>query len=174
MSRIWKFGSDVDTDQIVPGRYAPYMLQEGEEVKDYAFFEARPDFSRQAQPGDIVVAADNFGCGSSREYAPLALKQRQVAAIVANSFARIFFRNAVNLGLPLFVAPAVVEAVNDGDEVVVALDNQTLLVNGRFYHLPALADFAREIVAAGGLVPYVRQHGRFPSQVAIARGRSSP
>jgi methanogen homoaconitase small subunit len=164
MPRIWKFGSDVDTDQIVPGRYAPYMLKESEAVKDYAFVEAHPDFNRQAQPGDILVADDNFGCGSSREYAPLALRQRQIGAIIANSFARIFFRNAVNLGLPLFVAPELVAAVNDGDTVVLNLDNQTLLVNGRLFTLPPLPEFAREIVVAGGIVSYVRQYGRFPGE----------
>ena len=98
MSRVWKFGADVDTDQIVPGRYAPYM-RPGEDVGGAAFIEARPEFNRAARPGDIIVAAENFGCGSSREYAPLALKRRQIAAIIAHSFARIFFRNAVNLGI---------------------------------------------------------------------------
>ncbi|MFN2104750.1 MAG: homoaconitate hydratase, partial [Candidatus Promineifilaceae bacterium] len=90
MSRIWKFGADIDTDQIVPGRYAPYMLKEGEDVKDYAFIEARPDFAADAQAGDIIVAGNNFGCGSSREYAPEALRRRRIAAIIAPSFARIF------------------------------------------------------------------------------------
>ncbi|MEJ2748555.1 MAG: homoaconitate hydratase, partial [Anaerolineae bacterium] len=79
MSIIWKFGSDVDTDQMVPGRYAPYM-RPGEDVGNAAFIEARPDFNQQAQPGDVIVAEDNFGCGSSREYAPLALKRRQIGA----------------------------------------------------------------------------------------------
>ncbi|MCA9981633.1 MAG: 3-isopropylmalate dehydratase, partial [Anaerolineales bacterium] len=87
--RIWKFGSDVDTDQIVPGRYAPYMLADGDDVKNYAFVEARPDFAADAQPGDIIVAGENFGCGSSREYAPEALRRRQIGAIIAPSFARI-------------------------------------------------------------------------------------
>ena len=121
MSRIWKFGADVDTDQIVPGRYAPYMRPDAD-VGTAAFIEARPAFNRDAQPGDILVATDNFGCGSSREYAPLALKRREVGAIIANSFARIFFRNAVNLGIPLFVAPDVVTAVADGDEAELDLD----------------------------------------------------
>jgi methanogen homoaconitase small subunit len=104
MAKIWKFGDDVDTDQIVPGRYAPYM-RPNEDVGQAAFIEARPEFAQHAQPGDIIVAGNNFGCGSSREYAPLALKRRQVGAIIAGSFARIFFRNAINLGIPLFIAP---------------------------------------------------------------------
>ena len=82
MSRVWKFGADVDTDQIVPGRYAPYM-RPGEDVGQFAFIEARPDFARDAQPGDVIVAGANFGCGSSREYAPEALRRRQIGAIIA-------------------------------------------------------------------------------------------
>lgn len=163
MSKIWKFGSDVDTDQIVPGRYAPYM-RPNDDVGDAAFIEARPDFNKGAQPGDILVAEDNFGCGSSREYAPLALKRRQIGAIIANDFARIFFRNAVNLGIPVFVAPEVVAAVQQGDDAELDLDNETLTVNGTIYPLPPLPDFAREIIQAGGIAAYVRENGRFPGE----------
>lgn len=162
MSTIWKFGADVDTDQMVPGRYAPYMLKEGQDVKDYAFIEARPDFNREAQPGDIIVATDNFGCGSSREYAPYALKRREIQAIIANSFARIFYRNAINLGMPLFVAPDVVAAVEDGAEASLDLAQGALIVGEQRFALPPLPDFAQEIIAAGGIVRYVREHGRFP------------
>ena len=93
MPRVWKFGRDVDTDQIVPGRYAPYMRPDAD-VGTAAFIEAHPEFNENAQPGDIIFADNNFGCGSSREYAPQALKNRQIAAIIASSFARIFYRNA--------------------------------------------------------------------------------
>ena len=165
MTRIWKLGSDVDTDQIVPGRYAPYMRPNAE-LGDAAFIEARPDFNQQAKPGDLLVAEDNFGCGSSREYAPLALKRREIGAIIANSFARIFFRNAVNLGIPLFVAPNVVEAVNDGDEVHFDLEKERLEINGTVYLLPTLPGFARQVIAAGGMVNYVREHKCFPSESA--------
>jgi methanogen homoaconitase small subunit len=103
MARIWKFGADVDTDQIVPGRYAPYMRPDAD-VGEAAFIEARPEFAINARPGDIIVAAENFGCGSSREYAVDALRRRKVGAIIALSFARIFFRNALNLGIPLYEA----------------------------------------------------------------------
>ncbi len=162
MSRIWKFGADVDTDQMVPGRYAPYMLKEGQDVKDYAFIEARPDFNREAQPGDIIVATDNFGCGSSREYAPYALKRREIRAIIANSFARIFYRNAINLGIPLFVASDVVAAVENGMAASLDLAQGTLIVGEQKFALPPLPAFAQEIITAGGIVPYVREHGRFP------------
>ncbi|MEM7798129.1 MAG: homoaconitate hydratase [Chloroflexota bacterium] len=163
MSRVWKFGADVDTDQIVPGRYAPYMRPD-KDVGDAAFIEANPDFNKHAAPGDIIVATDNFGCGSSREYAPQALRRRQVGAIIANSFARIFFRNAINLGIPVFVAPELTALLQNGDEVELDLANSRLTVDGQVHILPALPRFAQEINAAGGIVAYVREHGRFPAE----------
>lgn len=163
-ARVWKFGADVDTDQIVPGRYAPFMLKEGQDVKDYAFVEARPDFARQAKAGDVIVAGNNFGCGSSREYAPEALRRREIGAIIAPSFARIFFRNAINLGIPLFTAPNAVLLLEDGDEVELDLGNGRILTPDLTIDLPPLPDFAQEIVAAGGIVAYVREHGRFPGE----------
>jgi methanogen homoaconitase small subunit len=163
MAQVWKFGSDVDTDQMVPGRYAPYMRPD-EDVADAAFIEARPDFNQGAKPGDVIVAEDNFGCGSSREYAPLALKRRQVAAIIANSFARIFYRNAVNLGIPVFVAPDVVARLGQGDQIELDLDAGNLVHQGEELALPALSDFAREVIGTGGIVPYVRRNGRFPGE----------
>lgn len=167
MARIWKLGSDVDTDQIVPGRYAPYM-RPNDELGDAAFIEARPDFNQHAQPGDLLIAEDNFGCGSSREYAPLALKRRKVGAIVANSFARIFFRNAVNLGIPLYVAPEVVAAVQDGDEVDFQMESDRLIANGVEYSLPALPGFAREVIEVGGMVTYVRENKCFPGEKKVS------
>ena len=163
MARIWKFGADVDTDQIVPGRYAPYMRPDAD-VGQAAFIEARPDFTKNAQPGDIIVATDNFGCGSSREYAVEALRRRQVGAIIALSYARIFFRNALNLGIPLYEAPQIVEGLQDGEEVTLDLANNRLIASSRIYELPQLPDFAREILAAGGIVNYVKQYGRFPGE----------
>lgn len=163
MARIWKFGADVDTDQIVPGRYAPYMRPDAD-VGEAAFIEARPEFAQSATSGDVIVAGANFGCGSSREYAPLALKRREIGAIVAESFARIFYRNAINLGIPLFVAPEVVAAVADGDEVVLDVWNGELAVGEAVWALPALPPFAHAIVQAGGIVAYVQAHGRFPDE----------
>jgi methanogen homoaconitase small subunit len=164
MSKVWKFGIDVDTDQIVPGRYAPYMLKEGEDVANYAFIEARPDFAHHAQEGDIIIAGSNFGCGSSREYAPEALRRRKIGAIIAPSFARIFFRNAINLGIPVFESEIIPAEVQDGEEVTLDLANSQLITAHGRYDLPALPPFAAEIMAAGGIVPYVRTHGRFPGE----------
>lgn len=164
MSRIWKFGTDVDTDQIVPGRYAPYMLKEGQDVKDYAFIEARPDFTKHAKPGDVIVAGKNFGCGSSREYAPEALRRRKIGAIIAPSFARIFFRNAINLGIPLFESDEIVTAVSDGQIVTLDLENSQLITENETYSLPTLPDFAAEIIKAGGITRFVKENGRFPGE----------
>ena len=163
MPRIWKFGSDVDTDQIVPGRYAPYM-RPNEDVGQAAFIEARPEFARSAQPGDVIVAGSNFGCGSSREYAPLALHRRQIAAIIAASYARIFYRNALNLGIPVYVAPEIVAAVEDGEPAAIDILNQQLAVGSRMYPLPPMPVFARAFLEEGGAVAYVRKYGRFPGE----------
>ena len=163
MARVWKFGADVDTDQIVPGRYAPYM-RPGEDVGQFAFIEARPEFAAGARPGDVIVAGANFGCGSSREYAPEALKRRGIGAIVAPSFARIFFRNAINLGIPLVAAADVAAALEDGDEVALDYEGRTLVSPRGLFVLPDPPAFVDEIVRAGGIVAYVREHGRFPGE----------
>jgi len=163
MAKVWKFGADVDTDQIVPGRYAPYMRPNAD-VGEAAFIEARPEFAKTAQPGDVIIALENFGCGSSREYAVEALKRRKVGAIIALSFARIFYRNAINLGIPLYEAPEIVKSIGDGADCKLDLQQGTISVGEAVYRLPELPGFAHEIIAAGGVVPYVRQHGRFPGE----------
>ncbi|MEA4907200.1 MAG: homoaconitate hydratase [Chloroflexi bacterium] len=163
MAKVWKFGADVDTDQIVPGRYAPYM-RPGADVGEAAFIEARPEFAQTAQPGDIIVAQENFGCGSSREYAVEALRRRQVGAVIALSFARIFFRNAINLGIPVYVAPDIVQALQDGDQIALDLPGRQIVRGEQVLPLPDLPDFARQVVEAGGIVPYVRLHGHFPGE----------
>ena len=164
MAKIWKFGADVDTDQIVPGRYAPYMRPDAD-VGDAAFIEARPDFNKEARPGDVIVALENFGCGSSREYAVEALKRRKVGAIIALSYARIFFRNALNLGIPLYESPEIVGSLQNGDEITLAIPgNRIINASGQALPLPELPRFAREILDAGGIVPYVKEHGRFPGE----------
>jgi methanogen homoaconitase small subunit len=161
MSRVWKFGANVDTDQIVPGRYAPY-LRPNEDLGKAAFIEARPEFAEHAEPGDVIVADRNFGCGSSREYAPLALRKRGIAAVVAPSFARIFYRNAINLGIPLFVSDEIAAAARDGEAVELDRAAGRITLGGRGYDLPALPSFTQDIIDAGGIVNFVKANGRFP------------
>ncbi len=163
MATVWLFGDDVDTDQIVPGRYAPYMNSEAELGK-YPFIEARPEFPREVRPGDILVAGRNFGCGSSREYAPRALGVVGVAAIIAPSFARIFFRNALNLGLPLIEAD-VRHLVRDRQQVELDLGRPGLYVDGVWHDLPAQPDWLREVWNEGGMIQYYLNHGHLPLEV---------
>jgi len=167
MAIIWKFGNDVDTDQMVPGRYAPYM-RPNEDVGNAAFIEAHPEFNKNAVPGDIIVAGENFGCGSSREYAVLALKRRQVGAIIAKSFARIFYRNAVNLGLVLIEAPEMVDEWADRATCTFDRSNSSLTVGSTTYQLPDIPPFALEIVNAGGLVAYIQANGHMPGDTVNA------
>jgi len=134
------------------------------DVGDAAFIEARPDFNKEARPGDVIVALENFGCGSSREYAVEALKRRQVGAIIALSYARIFFRNALNLGIPLYESPEIVSSLQNGDEITLDIAGNRILAGEKALPLPELPHFAREILNAGGIVPYVKQHGRFPGE----------
>ena len=166
MARVWVFGENVDTDQIVPGRYAPYMTSEAELGK-YPFIEHRPEFAKEVQPGDIIVAKKNFGCGSSREYAPKALKVVGVGAIIAPTFARIFFRNALSLGLPLFQLDLSEELV-DGEQVELTLEPGAYRIASAHgdYDLPEPPDFVREIWSEGNLIQYYRKNGHFPGQAA--------
>jgi methanogen homoaconitase small subunit len=164
MARVWKFGVDVNTDQIVPGRYAPYMTSEAE-LRKYPFIEARPDFAPNVKPGDLLVAGQNFGCGSSREYAPQALKMVELGAIVAPLFARIFYRNALNLGLPLFEADLTGQ-LEEGEEVELDLERSLVHTERGTIQLPPPPAFVREVWNAGGIVPYFRTYGRFPGELA--------
>ncbi|HMO59510.1 MAG TPA: homoaconitate hydratase, partial [Roseiflexaceae bacterium] len=153
MARIWMFDANINTDQIVPGRYAPYMLKEESALRQYPFIEARPDFAPNAQPGDLIVAGPNFGCGSSREYAPLALKMVGIGAIIAPLFARIFYRNALNLGIPLFEAD-LTGTLHDGQLVEFDAASGCLIAAGQTIQLPPPPAFVREVWAAGGIVPF--------------------
>ena len=167
MARIWVFGADVNTDQIVPGRFAPIMTSEAE-LRKYPFIEARPEFPTTVQPGDIIVAGPNFGCGSSREYAPQALKMVEIGAIIAPLFARIFYRNALNLGIPCFAAD-VRDQLHDGQIVDFDVNTGTITTqDGTHIELPPPAEFLREVWAEGGIIPYFKKYGRFPGQAVAS------
>jgi len=162
MARVWKFEDDIDTDQMVPGRYAPILTGDDNTGK-YCFIERRPEFAKQVKPGDIIVAGKNFGCGSSREYAPVAIKQCGIAAIVAESVARIFFRNAVNLGIPVFEDAAAARLLGDGDDVSFSIAEGTIQRGDSTLLLAPPARFVQAIVREGGMVPYYLKYKRFPT-----------
>ena len=162
MNRIWVFGDDVDSDQIIPGRYSPYMTSENALAK-YAFIERRPEFALNVKVGDIIVAGKNFGCGSSREYAPRALKKCGISAIIAPSFARIFFRNAINLGLPLFELD-LTGKVSNGDLATLDLVVNRLISRLGNIQLPRPPAFIADIYTEGGIVAYYQRYQRFPGE----------
>ncbi len=150
----WTFGANVTTDDILPGKY---LDRANDEVGQFAMAGIDPTFAARVRPGDIVVAGANFGMGSGRESAPLALKLAGIAAIIAPSYSRIFYRNAINLGLPAIMVDRV-EAVLEGDELVVDLDAR-IVVNLRTearFAVQNLTGIAREILDAGGIVPFTR------------------
>jgi len=155
--RAWKVGDNVDTDQLVPGRYL--SLTDPQELAAHCLEELVPRFHLEAKPGDILVAGQNLGCGSSREHAPIALKALGIGCLLAGSFARIFFRNAINVGLPALTAPEAVAAIEDGDIVRIDLASGQIENLTRPYKgsAPALPDFLTEIINAGGMTAYVRQ-----------------
>ncbi|HID56735.1 TPA: 3-isopropylmalate dehydratase small subunit [Candidatus Poribacteria bacterium] len=154
--RAWKFGDDVNTDEIIPARYL--NTTDPKELAAHCMEDSdRPDFARRLRPGDIIVAGKNFGCGSSREHAPISIKAAGVSCVIARSFARIFFRNAINIGLPILESPQAAERIEDGDEVEVDLAKGEIrdLTKGERYEAAPFPDFMREIIRAGGLMKYV-------------------
>jgi len=151
--RVWKFGNDIDTDAIIPGRFL--TIYDPAELAKHAFEGTRDEFARDVREGDVVVGGTNFGCGSSREHAPLALLGAGVRVVVARSFARIFYRNAVNTGLlPLVAAGA--DSIPDGAAVSVDIAGGFVEVDGRRLVVEPVPGFLKEIVDAGGLVAYAK------------------
>jgi 3-isopropylmalate/(R)-2-methylmalate dehydratase small subunit len=155
--KVWKFGDNVDTDQIIPARYLntsdPYELAQ-HVMED----SEHPNFAKEHQPGDIIVAGRNFGSGSSREHAPIAIKYAGVHVVVAKSFARIFFRNAINIGLPIVEAPEAVDEINHRDELEVDLDSGIIrnLTTGKEYKATKFPEELQAILRAGGLMEYAK------------------
>lgn len=153
--RVWKYGDDVNTDVIFPGKYT-YSITDRKEMAQHALEDLDPEFVKRAHPGDIIVAGKNWGCGSSREQAVICLKEIGVGAIVARSFARIYFRNCINEGLPIVTCDAV-DSVQNGDEVTIDFESGTVTTPGGVYSFPPLAPSVLEILEAGGLVPHVKK-----------------
>jgi len=159
--RAWTFGANVDTDQIIPAKYAIYSLDE-KKLGEHAM-EGVPGndggWSQKISAGDILVAGPNFGCGSSREIAPIAIRGSGISVVVADSFARIFFRNSINIGFPILQSPQAAEAVKEGDELEIDLDAGVIrnFTQGDEYKCDAFPDFMNELIKMGGLVPWVRK-----------------
>ncbi len=158
MGKAFKFGDDVNTDAIIP---APYLVTtDPKELGSHCMEGSdQPDFAKRVKRGDVVVAGGNFGCGSSREHAPVALTGAGVACVIAKSFARIFFRNAINTGLPLLECREAADAIAAGDEVQVDLANGAIrdVTTGRAFRAEPMPDFMRAIFDAGGLVEFAKQ-----------------
>ena len=153
--KVWKFGDNIDTDVIIPARFL--NVSDKDILAKNCFADLRPDFGSNAA-GDIIIGGSNFGCGSSREHAPLAIKSAGVGVVIAKSFARIFYRNAFNIGLPILESKEAVDAIEDGDSLSVDLVTGEISNNtkGGKYCANPIPDFMRQIIDAGGLVEYVK------------------
>lgn len=156
MSRIWMLGDNVNTDVIIPGRYN--VTTDRAQLARYCLCEVLPEFSQQVQAGDVVMAGHNFGCGSSREHAPAAFLACGIQAVIARSFARIFYRNAVNIGLPVLICEDAVLASTDGQQIEVDLASGIIrnATTGQTFQAEPLNPFVARIVAAGGIIEYIR------------------
>lgn len=152
--KVWVLGDDIDTDIIIPTEYL--ALKSVQDMTPYAFSPLRPDLAAQIQPGDMIVAGKNFGCGSSREQAPEIIKSLGVRCVIAKSFARIFFRNSINNGLLLIENDALQEVVKEGDTITVKV-NQDIEHNGQYYEITSLPQNLVDIISAGGLVKAMRK-----------------
>jgi len=171
--RVWTLGRDVDTDQIISGKYLTVI--DPNELKKHVFEIALPEFASGARPGDLIVAGENFGSGSSREHAPQAMRAIGVGAVVADSFARIFFRNAINLGIPAIEAPGVRSIFSTGDvgRVDLSAGRVTNVTSGRSVAFPPLPHHLLDLLEAGGLVEKVRRElAQRASAVTSASGRA--
>jgi 3-isopropylmalate/(R)-2-methylmalate dehydratase small subunit len=155
--RVHKYGDNVDTDVIIPARYL--NTSDPDELASHCMEDIAPDFIKKVRPGDIIVAGDNFGCGSSREHAPLAIKTAGVSCVIAKTFARIFYRNSINIGLPILQCPEAVDGISAGDEVEVdtASGKITNLSTGKSYQAMPFPEFMQNLISAGGLVAYARE-----------------
>jgi 3-isopropylmalate/(R)-2-methylmalate dehydratase small subunit len=155
--RAWVFGDDVNTDVITPGKYL--TVRDPQQLAPHVMEGIDPEFAKKARPGDVIVAGKNFGCGSSRETAPAAIKAFGIGCVVAVSFARIFLRNAVNIGLPVLECPAAARALTTGDDVEVDVAAGRIVDRrrGTTFDATPFPPFMRELMAAGGLVPYTRR-----------------
>ena len=153
--KVWKFGDNIDTDAIIPARYL--TTSDPQELAKHCMEDADPAFITKMKPGDIIVGGENFGCGSSREHAPIAIKAAGVSCVVAKSFARIFYRNSFNMGLPIFESRELGDAIQDGDEI--SLDSAkgiiTVTKGNKIFSSNSIPIFMEQLIAAGGLMKHI-------------------
>lgn len=152
---VWKFGNDIDTDVIIPARFL--TTSDVEELAKHCMEDADPNFTEKINKGDIIVAGKNFGCGSSREHAPLSIKACGISCVIAASFARIFYRNSINIGLPILECPDAAREIKEGDQVKIDISTGIIenLSNSQSYEALPFPGFMKEIISAGGLMNYV-------------------
>ena len=155
-AKAWKVGNNIDTDLIIAARYLNDASDEN--MRAHCMEDVIPDYANTIAPGDVLVAGKNFGCGSSREHAPIAIKVAGTSCVIAESFARIFYRNAINIGLPIIESPEAVRAIDQGDELDVDLENGVItnLTKNETYHFEKFPEFIQHIVEAGNLLNYVK------------------
>ena len=156
--RVYRFDDDINTDVIYPGKYLS-ITADRDEMARHCFEAVYPDFMQNAKPGDIIVAGKNFGCGSSREQAATCLKYFGISAVIAETFARIFYRNAINLGLPVIIAPGIKDKLNHQDNIEVDLKKGIIkrLDTGELFEAKKLPDFILDIILSGGLIPFLKK-----------------
>ncbi|MFH1328199.1 MAG: 3-isopropylmalate dehydratase small subunit [Candidatus Bathyarchaeota archaeon] len=160
--KVWKFGDDINTDVIIPGKYK-FKTLNMKDLAEHAMEGVDPNFSKKVNAGDLMVGGKNFGCGSSREHAPRVLKELGVGAVVAGSFARIFYRNAINVGLPVIESEDASKNVSEGDIISINVAEGSLknLSNGKIFSFKRLPSFLLEILECGGLIAYFKKFGGF-------------
>lgn len=155
--RVFKYGDNIDTDVIIPARYL--STSDPEELKKYCMIDIDKDFAGKVRPGDIIVGQKNFGCGSSREHAPIAIKASGISCVIAESFARIFYRNSFNIGLPIIESPEAARGIEDGDEVEIDFESGEIIniTKNENYKAQAYPEFIQKIIAKEGLVNYIKE-----------------
>ncbi|MFH1287545.1 MAG: 3-isopropylmalate dehydratase small subunit [bacterium] len=163
--KVWKFKDDVNTDEIIPAKRL--NTSDPNELAKYCMEDICPDFVKEMKPGDIIVAGKNFGCGSSREHAPIAIKYTGVSAVIAGSFARIFYRNAINIGLPILESPDAIAEIDKGDliEIDFTLGKIKNLTSGKIFQTAPFPPFMRELISAGGLMGWINMNKTLNSKL---------
>ncbi len=156
MGRAWKFGDDINTDEIIPARYL--SITDAAKLAEHVMEDADPEFPSKVHQGDIIVAGKNFGCGSSREHAPVAIKASGVACVIAKSFARIFFRNSFNMGLLILESPSAVDGTREGDRLEIDPDNGIIRngTTGESFSVGPIPPFMKELLQHGGLIAHIK------------------